>query len=219
MESPRRTRRVCSGFKLRSPARSRSRSRSRSRQKPQLYSPLPSNSIRLISIQPGLFYEGVFISLEVFDLDNCPPFDALSYFWGDPELSCRIVCSGLEIGITQNLFFALSRLRDKAKSNAAKFWIDAICINQGDNIERSDQVTMMQRIYSQAVTVVIWLGDEYIEKDVFTEAAEQFTAMAQVLKNGSGVKTPRLHEITNVLRAAETPISHRFPLWIKQDGS
>jgi hypothetical protein len=41
-------------------------------------------------------------------------------------------------------------------------WADAICINQEDHVERSKQVVMMGEIYSQARTVIVWLG----EKDV-----------------------------------------------------
>ncbi|KAI1491898.1 hypothetical protein F5X96DRAFT_678080 [Biscogniauxia mediterranea] len=42
-------------------------------------------------------------------------------------------------------------------------WVDAICINQTDVVEKSAQVTMMDRIYSVATYVVAWLGppDEY----------------------------------------------------------
>jgi hypothetical protein len=219
MESPKWVRKVCSGLKLRSPWRSRSRSRSRSRQRPQLYSPLPPNSIRLVTIQPGLLHEDIFLSVDVFDLDNCQPFDALSYVWGDPEPSSRIIGNGIEIRVTQNLFLALRRLRAEAKSSVVKLWIDAICINQEDNLERSVQVMLMQRIYLQAVTVIIWLGDFHIEKEICVEAAKQFTSMATVLKNGSGVNTPRLQEITHVLRAPETAVSHHFRHWLKQATS
>ena len=39
-------------------------------------------------------------------------------------------------------------------------WIDAVCINQSDLEERSQQVTMMRQIYSKATTVLIWLGED-----------------------------------------------------------
>lgn len=38
-------------------------------------------------------------------------------------------------------------------------WIDAICIEQANTQERSHQVRMMGDIYSNAETVLIWLGD------------------------------------------------------------
>jgi Heterokaryon incompatibility protein (HET) len=38
------------------------------------------------------------------------------------------------------------------------FWIDAICINQLDNKERSAQVNMMDKVYQKAEAVDVWLG-------------------------------------------------------------
>ncbi|KAK9441676.1 hypothetical protein VB005_06318 [Metarhizium brunneum] len=40
------------------------------------------------------------------------------------------------------------------------FWIDAICINQYDFQERSEQVKLMSTIYSSATCVYAWLGEE-----------------------------------------------------------
>ncbi|TGO37682.1 hypothetical protein BHYA_0091g00140 [Botrytis hyacinthi] len=37
-------------------------------------------------------------------------------------------------------------------------WIDALCINQQDKRERSQQVQLMGRVYSQARMVLAWLG-------------------------------------------------------------
>jgi hypothetical protein len=39
-------------------------------------------------------------------------------------------------------------------------WIDRICINQDDSSERSSQVALMGRIYSQSIRTLIWLGPE-----------------------------------------------------------
>ena len=39
-------------------------------------------------------------------------------------------------------------------------WVDAICINQEDLDERSQQVLVMDRIYKEARTVLTWLGPE-----------------------------------------------------------
>ncbi|KAK3658901.1 hypothetical protein LTR22_008726 [Elasticomyces elasticus] len=39
-------------------------------------------------------------------------------------------------------------------------WMDMICINQSDNDEKSDQVSMMFNIYQSSQCVFIWLGEE-----------------------------------------------------------
>jgi hypothetical protein len=41
-----------------------------------------------------------------------------------------------------------------------KVWIDAICINQADSAERGLQLNKMRELYSEALSVVIWLGEE-----------------------------------------------------------
>ncbi|KAF2756255.1 hypothetical protein EJ05DRAFT_488040 [Pseudovirgaria hyperparasitica] len=38
-------------------------------------------------------------------------------------------------------------------------WIDQLCIDQGNVSERSQQVEMMEHIYSQASEILIWLGE------------------------------------------------------------
>ncbi|KAH7396120.1 heterokaryon incompatibility protein-domain-containing protein, partial [Pyrenochaeta sp. MPI-SDFR-AT-0127] len=38
-------------------------------------------------------------------------------------------------------------------------WVDAICINQTDNDERSKQVAIMGEIYNRAIKVFAWLGE------------------------------------------------------------
>lgn len=42
----------------------------------------------------------------------------------------------------------------------SKLWIDAICINQDDLQEKSEQVNVMHRIFTQASFVTIWLGKD-----------------------------------------------------------
>ncbi|PYI09618.1 HET-domain-containing protein [Aspergillus sclerotiicarbonarius CBS 121057] len=37
-------------------------------------------------------------------------------------------------------------------------WVDALCINQDDLIERKEQVNLMSRIYTKATKVLVWLG-------------------------------------------------------------
>lgn len=72
-------------------------------------------------------------------------FEALSYCWGNAANFLRIYIGKEYIDVTQNLHDALLKLRDKEK--ARTLWIDAICINQQDLSERSQQVTIMRQIY------------------------------------------------------------------------
>lgn len=62
------------------------------------------------------------------------------------------------IVIAQNLDIALRHLRSNTHSRPIR--IDALCINQLDDNEKSNQVARMSSIYPLASNVVIWLGPE-----------------------------------------------------------
>lgn len=56
----------------------------------------------------------------------------------------------------ENLWWALFYLRHA--SAARVLWVDAICIDQNQILERNAQVKQMGRVYSQAESVLVWLG-------------------------------------------------------------
>lgn len=60
--------------------------------------------------------------------------------------------------IRSNLYDALKHLRHEHKPVSA--WVDALCINQLDEIEKSHQLGKMATIYSNVYNVCIWLGSD-----------------------------------------------------------
>ncbi|KAK4450296.1 heterokaryon incompatibility protein-domain-containing protein [Podospora aff. communis PSN243] len=129
----------------------------------------PEN-IRLISLMPGEGEHGVFCELISTELGKAPPYEALSYTWGDTSdvatVSVRIPATAVSGGlsVTSSCLRALRRLRLKDKHRM--LWIDAMCIDQSDVTERNHQVTLMSRIYSGATRVVIYLGEAAHGSDV-----------------------------------------------------
>ncbi|KAF1982758.1 hypothetical protein K402DRAFT_295350, partial [Aulographum hederae CBS 113979] len=85
-------------------------------------------------------------------------YDALSYAWESDKGTTIIQVDGHHLQVTRNLAHALRRLRRPGV--ARTLWVDAICINQSDNEEKSRQVGMMKNIYESASFVLIWLGPE-----------------------------------------------------------
>jgi hypothetical protein len=69
--------------------------------------------------------------------------------------------------VTPNFHAALLRLRDPVLPRI--LWIDAICINSGDN-EKSQQIQIMARIYGVASRVLVWLGEAADDSDEAIEA-------------------------------------------------
>lgn len=165
------------------------------------YTPLPGPKwLRLLRILSFDVEEAV-CSLETFDMARLPKYDCLSYTWGDPmsrdlyppdalQNEMTAICDkqirhtdGSIIRVTENLVQALKRLAEFGYASSLDsptpqyLWIDAICINQGDNVEKSSQVAMMDVIYNYAETVVVWLGEE----DIHTAGAlKTMKALAEV---------------------------------------
>ncbi|KAK0611308.1 heterokaryon incompatibility protein-domain-containing protein [Immersiella caudata] len=116
--------------------------------------PLPSHSIRLLRLHPGT--ATLRCTLTTHTLSSLPPYEALSYAWGNPRKCHLITCNNSRLHITKSLFHALCQLRRNGQS--LPLWIDAICINQSSNLEKSVQVRMMRQIYERAEHVRVWLG-------------------------------------------------------------
>lgn len=84
-------------------------------------------------------------------------YEAISYTWGSPLSTQRIVVNHHEVCVRSNLHDCLKRLRNP--DGIRLLWIDAVCINQDDNAEKSCQVRMMASIYNNAERVIAWLGE------------------------------------------------------------
>lgn len=82
----------------------------------------------------------------------------LSYYWGDDQNpSYHLECNGIEYPIPVAAYRALYRLRDRYVPTY--IWIDTVCINQYDDLDRSKQVAKIRSIYQNAKEVVIYLGE------------------------------------------------------------
>lgn len=91
-------------------------------------------------------------------------YDALSYTWGDAPPSVECDCDGTTILLRDNLAAALKFLR--RPQDKRYVWVDFLCINQQDNIEKSFQIPRMGSIYSRASLVVIWLGESHVLEEL-----------------------------------------------------
>lgn len=76
---------------------------------------------------------------------------------GDQTRLKAIYVNGVKVTITENLWLALSSLRDAKHPKC--LWADAMCINQRDDDEKAMQVPKMASIYQRAVSVIIFLGN------------------------------------------------------------
>jgi hypothetical protein len=123
-----------------------------------LHSPLgrEPNAMRLLYLHPAYeYYAEIRCKLQHSNLDKIPSYKALSYVWGDPGETLPILVDGKRYHVTANCHAALLRRRQRG---VGCLWIDAICINQSDDEEKSLQVARMRDIYHAAEEVIVWLG-------------------------------------------------------------
>lgn len=138
-----------------------------------LYKPLKRDEIRVLRIHKPLNQKDaeqfVRCSLEIVVLTKIsdplkPKYAALSYEWeghvDNSQTLVRCLVNGHETFPRRNLLLALATLRSKLADNNFPIWIDAICINQQDTVERENQVRIMADIYSTATQLYAWLGQE-----------------------------------------------------------
>lgn len=117
-----------------------------------------SNRIRIIDLLPAPDRgKPIIIKLSEYSINSRFKYEALSYTWDDQIPNRDIICNEKSLCVTENVFQALLRLRSN-KARKRTLWIDAICINQEDKLEKTSQVLMMGDIYAHAQSVNIWLS-------------------------------------------------------------
>ncbi|KAJ3467703.1 hypothetical protein MRS44_005267 [Fusarium solani] len=128
----------------------------------------------------------------IFESD--PVYETLSYVWGDQSNTRQITCDGSPRVITESLYLALSRLRLRDRPRTV--WIDQLCIDQTNDVEKSLQVNVMRDIYRKASRGLIWLGELPTEEQTGfpeTHVALVFQCLTEMITDlpnagSSGVK-------------------------------
>jgi hypothetical protein len=113
-------------------------------------------SIRLIHLQPDLSKDGPVEYAISLDTTGAS-YTCLSYRWGAPEPNGVIRVDGKLFRVRQNLLDFLHIARQN-KDATKVYWIDALCIDQSNVLERNHQIAQMGQIYSSAACVHVWLG-------------------------------------------------------------
>ncbi|KAK3641186.1 hypothetical protein LTR56_011426 [Elasticomyces elasticus] len=96
----------------------------------------------------------------VVSLDQRPQYTALSYVWGSEPPNRLIWIDSQPFGVRPNLF-AYMQLAAAEPTIGEGMFIDAICINQNDILEKINQVALMGSLYELASEVIVWFGANY----------------------------------------------------------
>ncbi|KAI0490017.1 HET-domain-containing protein [Xylaria cf. heliscus] len=147
------------------------------------YQPLDiaDKQIRLLDLRPNSGRISCYLRpVSLYQLEDS--YETLSYCWGLPTTrQVKISVNDFDFLVTTNLHAALLRLRQLDYNRPKTLWIDSICIDQSDDIEKREQVALMGDIYSLSQRVFIWIG----EHDALTEYAFRgLTFLAARAKTG-----------------------------------
>ncbi|KAJ9641392.1 hypothetical protein H2199_005362 [Coniosporium tulheliwenetii] len=174
----------------------------------RFYRPLNSahREIRLLIVkpEPADSTAEVVCQIKTVSLDDPEyggKYECLSYCWGSmtDTLPIKLIYDGLALldpdgqlhpvwttyNVTRTLYDALKvyRAQGAAFGIGVRVWADAVCINQSDTVERSQQVGLMRDIYKSAGHTLVWLGDG----DEYTDAAMIFALLLSLERNGQDI--------------------------------
>lgn len=161
----------------------------------------------MLTFTPRLWYQLFSEDLYyLFDeLSDGKGYDALSYCWGDPKEPRPLYVSSISnkkssdgkavtnyephrngtLLIQQNLHAFLEGLRRRRYNRF--IWIDAICINQGSQEDKFNQIPLMRYVYEAAELVYVWLGE--------AAAAEERAVLAMPTLNTDFRALPKGHRL------------------------
>lgn len=124
---------------------------------------LIKKEIRLLDVSPGELHEPIKASLRHSLLGKSDRYEALSYTWGSPVHQASILVNEQPFHVNSNLHAALLQLRYTQQTRT--LWIDAICINQADEAEKSLHIPTMHLVYEHASFTLVWLGRRSEDSD------------------------------------------------------
>ncbi|KAJ0115134.1 hypothetical protein J7T55_001543 [Diaporthe amygdali] len=132
-------------------------------------SSLDSSRLRLIYLTESEDASSpIHIQLEEYALNDSPEYETVSYVWGG-ENGDSTACKPIYVGpswdmilVTNNCSALLHYLRPRKGSRV--IWLDAICINQANNVEKSAQISIMRDIYVNCQRVVVYFGGDLIQQ-------------------------------------------------------
>jgi hypothetical protein len=117
-------------------------------------------------------------TVSIHEGKSAEPYNAISYYWGSTENLETVEMyvgsreydqfdGSFNIPITSNLALALREFRANATAENQRLvvWTDALCINQTDPEERSEQVGIMRDIYKAARRVWMWIGGTSLDAE------------------------------------------------------
>lgn len=168
---------------------------------------LKDDEIRLFVLCPGSETALVGGYILHTSLSGGPSYQALSWVWGDQNVTEVILVNDTTTSIPANLLPALRAFR--LELEPVLLWIDTLCIDQANTGERNHQVGLMKQIYSSAETVLAWLGP----------AVDGSTQSMKLLEENLHIPDRSLQDTTRVKKKSLDVLSRQWwtRMWVMQE--
>jgi len=142
--------------------------------------------IRILELLPGGPDNPIECKIRSVLLADKPHYEAVSYVWGGRDALMTVQVSGFVIQVTKNLFTILQHFRYPDRKRI--LWIDQLCINQNDSVDKTGQVSLMGDIYRNCAECQVWLGGiEELGLSV-PDAENAFTAVREMANPNNCLK-------------------------------
>lgn len=126
---------------------------------------LDDGHLRVLTLFPGDELDPLHGLIWVTRLDAKVHYTTVSYVWGPKSRRKHALHTPVgRLTITEPLYFTLKKLRKRHKSEV--LWVDAICINQDDDNEKTEQVKMLAQIFQNSAQTLGFIQDNGESKEV-----------------------------------------------------
>lgn len=181
------------------------------------YDRLPEQAIRLLRLLPCQDDSDLRCALSVHprnDWAGSIEYAAISYTWGPPSPTKIIYINDRALEVRHNCWAAL--LQAWRQRWALRCWIDAVCVNQDDLVEKAQQVSMMGDIYSYAQLTAASIASDQEAAQLLHEIAVS-PSLSELYLRASPTSRPdllskyqeRLHKLAG--------LSYWSRIWIVQE--
>ncbi|KAK5126892.1 hypothetical protein LTR85_008250 [Meristemomyces frigidus] len=181
---------------------------------PGLYRPLATeqSEFRLLALKLGTWNDRISgtVSHTRLSMWRAPKYETVSYTWGDMHERSSITVNGESLGVSAGSMRALRRLRLPDRDRV--LWIDSVCVDQSNLDERTEQVSMMDRIFRSGRQNLVYLGEDDDGRDS-ASAARIITLIREDMKKEAKDYKALVNLIldeVSVLRDSQTPLGVEF---------
>ncbi|TXC00850.1 hypothetical protein FocTR4_00007940 [Fusarium oxysporum f. sp. cubense] len=175
----------------------------------------PTAEIRILTLKQGTGNDEITCDLGPVTRAESEYY-ALSYEWGDESKNDPFIkVNDGEVQIRKNLFDALKNIRKATED--LQLWVDAICINQSDVQEKSQQVSMMELYLAKSY--VVWCGAKSIPDAEFEESLATLNGLSSPHSSDFMHNPANHHRIARLFGSTDWINNLRRWIWVCLRGN